>query len=203
MLIGSTSAARRLGSTKCTTPSMAATTIDLNGGYVQADLFGDQLISDLRSDWQKTIEHDGGHCPVCDRWGKIYGRNINKTMAVSLIWLASAQPDEEGWIDVPIKAPRWVIRSNQLPTLKWWGLVERKPNDKDAKNKHSGMWRATEQGKRFARRDSMVPRRAFTYNDEVLGFSTDEIYIDQCFKDQFDYQEIMNLYFVNEGAQSD
>lgn len=176
-------------------------TINFGGGYVQADLFGDQLISDLRSDWQKTIEHDGGHCPVCDRWGKIYGRNINKTMAVSLIWLASAQPDEEGWIDVPIKAPRWVIRSNQLPTLKWWGLVERKPNDKESKNKHSGMWRATEQGKQFARRDSVVPRRAFTYNDEVLGFSIEEIYIDQCFKDRFDYQEIMNLYFVSEGAE--
>ena len=164
----------------------------------QGDLFAVQQLIDwldkVRDDWQEVIKHDGGICPVCDRWGKIYGRNINKTMAVSLLWLAQA-PTEDGWVDVPNRAPRWVIRSNQLPTLKWWGLVERRQNDPDSKNKHSGMWRVTSTGMAFALDGLSVPKRAFTYNDEVLGFGDDLVKIEGCFKTHFDYQEVMSLYF--------
>jgi hypothetical protein len=164
---------------------------------MQGNLFGDQVLNQLKSDWQDVIEHDGGHCPVCNRWGKIYGRNINRTMTISLIWLASAETDQEGWVDVPTKAPRWLVRSNQLPTLKWWGLVERKPNDKDSTNKHSGMWKVTERGARFVDGKIAVPKRAFTYNDEVLGFEDNLVLIHECFRNQFDYEEIMRIRYTN------
>lgn len=154
-------------------------------------------MSDLqqhRDAWRHTIEGDGGHCPVCDRWGRIYGRGLNETMARSLIWLVSA-PMDGGWVDVPLKAPRWVVRSNQLPTLKWWGLVERCPNDKDSKLKHSGLWRPTALGYDFVNAGARVPKKVFTYNDQVEAHSAETVAIHQCFKQQFDYQEVMNTHF--------
>ena len=45
----------------------------------------DELLEQLRAAWRSTIEEDGGHCPCCDRWGKIYSRTLNKTMAKSLV----------------------------------------------------------------------------------------------------------------------
>lgn len=148
----------------------------------------------LREIWRKVIEAKGGHCPVCDRWGKIYGRSINKTMAQSLIWLCYAETDSEGWVDIPAKAPRWVVRSNQLPTLKWWGLVERRGNDKNSKIKHSGMWRPTAKGLDFVHHGTRIEQQVFTYNDEVQGYGTTTITLRDCFKDTFDYEETMNTY---------
>ena len=148
-----------------------------------------------RDAWRHTIEGEGGYCPVCARWGKIYGRSLNETMARSLIWLV-ATPLVNGWVDVPVKAPRWLVRSNQLPTLKWWGLVERHPSDSDSKVKHSGLWRPTDLGYEFASARKRVPKKVFTYNDEVEGHSTETVSIDQCFKHHFDYQEVMNTHFA-------
>jgi len=148
---------------------------------------------ELRKQWRHTIEHDGGHCPVCDRWGKIYARGINKTMARSLIWLFFAK-QEDGWVDVPSSAPKWLVRSNQLPTLRWWGLVERRAND-DPKNKHSGMWSVTKLGEKFVHGEISIPEKVFTYNGEVEGSSDKFIFIHECFGDYFDYQEIMKNYF--------
>lgn len=147
-----------------------------------------------REAWRHTIEGDGGHCPVCARWGRIYGRGINETMARSLIWLVSA-PLDNGWVDIPMKAPRWLVRSNQLPTLKWWGLVERCANDKNSKVKHIGLWRPTALGYDFVNAGARVPKKVFTYNDKVEAHSTETVAIHQCFKQQFDYQEVMNTYF--------
>ena len=154
-------------------------------------------MSDLqqhREAWRHTIEGDGGHCPVCARWGRIYGRAINETMARSIIWLASA-PMDNGWVNIPATAPRWLVRSNQLPTLKWWGLVERCPNEKDSKVKHSGLWRPTALGYDFVNTGARVPKKVFTYNDQVEAHSTETVAIYQCFKQQFDYQEVMNTHF--------
>ena len=147
-----------------------------------------------RDSWRHTIEGDGGHCPVCARWGRIYGRAINETMARSLIWLVSA-PMDNGWVNIPATAPRWLVRSNQLPTLKWWGLVERCPNEKDSKVKHSGLWRPTALGYDFVNTGARVPKKVFTYNDQVEAHSTETVAIYQCFKQQFDYQEVMSTHF--------
>lgn len=151
-------------------------------------------IEAARKAWRDTIEDDGGHCPVCARWGKIYGRAINSTMARSLIWLCSAPTDADGWVDVPNRAPRWVIRSNQLPTLHWWNLVERLGSE-DAKQKHSGMWRPTALGLDFVHAGARVPRKVYTYNNMVESHSLETVQIHDCFKEQFDYQQVMNECF--------
>ena len=151
--------------------------------------------SELRKAWRHVIEHDGGHCPVCDRWGKVYPRSINKSMAKSLIWLCSSNSDDEGWVNVPVTGPQWVVRTNQLPTLRWWDLVERRANKEDEKKKHSGYWRATQRGADFVLKQTKVPKTVFTYKGEVEGVSIETVAIEDCFKEFFDYQDVMRTYF--------
>lgn len=158
----------------------------------QLGLFGEErnLLQEMRNKWRETIEHEGGHCPVCDRWGKVYARSINKTMARSLIWLCYAKPVDDNWVDVPAWAPRWLVRSNQLPTLRWWDMVERRAND-DEHKKFSGMWRVTPLGRQFVEGTVSVPKKVYTYKGDVEGQSIDTVKIHQCFKDYFDYEETM------------
>ena len=151
-------------------------------------------LEQLRDAWRGTIEDTGGHCPVCDRWGKVYARPINRTMAKSLIWLCHAHSEADGWVDVPKTGPRWVVQSNQLPTLRWWGLVERKGNEGETKTKHSGLWRPTDKGLLFVHHGARVPRQVFTYNDTVQGYSTETVAVVDCFEDNFDYQATMSSY---------
>ncbi len=148
-------------------------------------------LEELRLSWEAAKKGDGGHCPVCDRWGKIYPRGINSTMAKSLLWLAS-RGDE--WVDVPNTAPTWLLRSNQLPTLRWWDMVERNDDNKSPEFKHSGMWRATAVGKLFAENKVTAPDKVFTYNGEVVARSVKFVPITDCFGVKFNYQEVFNSF---------
>jgi len=145
----------------------------------------------LRDAWGRTIAHDGGHCPVCDRWGKIYLRNINVTMAQGLMWLCRQTGDEDGWINVPVAGPQWLVRSNQLATLHWWNLVERKSKDETHKAKFSGIWRPTALGKDFASGLVRVPKSVYTYNNMVMRYGTEEVLISECLEEVFDYDQVM------------
>ena len=145
----------------------------------------------LRDAWGRTIANDGGHCPVCDRWGKVYLRNINVTMAQGLMWLCRQTGDEDGWINVPVVGPQWLVRSNQLATLHWWNLVERKSKDETHKAKFSGIWRPTALGKNFAGGLVRVPKSVYTYNNMVMRYSTEEVLISECLKEVFDYDQVM------------
>ena len=145
----------------------------------------------LRDAWGRTIANDGGHCPVCDRWGKIYLRNINVTMAQGLMWLCRQTGDADGWINVPVVGPQWLVRSNQLATLHWWNLVERKSKDETHKAKFSGIWRPTPLGNDFAFGLVRVPKSVYTYNNRVMRYGTEEVFISECLNEGFDYEQVM------------
>lgn len=132
---------------------------------------------------------------MCDRFGIVYRIGLNATMAKSLIWLSKANADAHGWVDVPTTAPKLVLRSNQLPTTKHWGLVERRPND-DPKVKHSGMWRITDKGRQFVANNLRVPRKVYIYNDVVEAWTPEDISIVECFAEQFDYQDAMRRTWI-------
>lgn len=146
-------------------------------------------LADARNDWQAAIRDKGAICPCCDRFGKVYPRSINRTMARSLVWLAHHSRAGE-WVDVPSTAPRWLVRSNQLASLRWWGLVERAHPMPGEDAKHSGQWRATAKGQQFAARQIAVPERVFTYGGEPTGFSDKLVHIDHSLPN-FSYAEVM------------
>lgn len=150
----------------------------------------------LKEDWEYTIHDEGGVCPVCDRWGKVYGRHLNMTMARSLIWLCQeALKDPDAWVDVPNTAPRSIVRTNQLPTLAWWGLVERCHKNDVNKTKYSGLWKPTQKGWQFYRGEINIPHKVYTYNNTVEGFSDNLVFIKDCFETTFDYIQVMSSSF--------
>ena len=154
-------------------------------------------LMEAREQWQHTIENDGGHCPCCDRWGKMYRRGINRVMAGSIVWLAHHSADGE-WVDVPRRAPRFVLASNQLPTMRWWKLCERYdvvPMSTAEDKRFSGYWRVTELGKRWANNEIAVPKYVWTYNDTVIKFEGPDVKVSECLDEGFSYNEVMNTNF--------
>ena len=155
-----------------------------------------QSIQDAKEVWRKTIHGDGGVCPCCERWGKVYTRTINKTMAASLQWLYDETLKSVGqignWVDVPNTAPKSVLRSNQLPSLRWWGLVERQlPDPQDKAKKHSGMWRITLRGIDFVEGKHLVPKKILTYNTEAVGFGDELVNFKTASGIKFDMEAVM------------
>jgi len=134
---------------------------------------------------------DGITCPCCDKYARRYRRKFNASMARSLIWLVrQSEASKDGWVDVPATAPRWLVRTNQLPTVRWWGMIERADPTED-NTKHSGRWRPTDLGKRFAYQRTTAQEAAVTYNGEVIGFEGGQMTIDDALGTRFSYFELM------------
>lgn len=146
----------------------------------------------FRMEWRKLAEDSGGNCPCCDRWGRVYRRPLNKTMARSLMWLCVSSKDDS-WVDVPATAPRWLVQSNQLPSLRWWDLVVRRPTE-DEDKKHSGFWKPTELGRAFCRGEVSVRRCVYTYAGRFEKFGGAEVTITDCLGENFSYSEVMGKY---------
>lgn len=146
----------------------------------------------LRLEWRKTVEGKGGSCPCCGRWGRVYRRPLNATMARSLVWLCLASQSED-WVDVPKTAPRWLVQSNQLPSLRWWDLVVRLASE-DEDKKHSGFWKPTPLGRAFCKGEATVKRCVYTYAGCFEKFGGADVKITDCLGEGFSYSEVMGNY---------
>lgn len=135
---------------------------------------------------------DGDLCPVCGRFGKIYGRLLNKQMASDLIWIFRRSGPSRRWVDVPKEGGKEVLQTKQYSTLKYWGLIESKPNVDDPSKKCSGLWRITELGQRFVLGKIRLPERVWHYNDVCYGFSGKRITIFDAIGNRFHYRQMMS-----------
>lgn len=122
----------------------------------------------LKAEWHSTIHNTGGVCPVCQRWGKVYRRKLNTSMQEALEWLTSAQSPGNvfAYVDVPATAPKSVLRTNQLPSLRWWGLVESAGPGAPKR----GLWRPTLAGWDFVNGDIDVYEVAVIVNGKVVSW---------------------------------
>lgn len=164
---------------------------------MQLDFFNNaaSYLAQLKSNWRATIEGRGGYCPCCDRWGKISPHSITEKQALTLAWMRRAPADEHGWINMPLHAPHWVMRSKNFSLLQHWGLVQSAPSA-DEKKKGSGHWRLTQQGKDFIAGRIQLPLKAYIYNNQVEGWSDQKVSFQDCFGRSFDYAEVMSDDFV-------
>ena len=153
--------------------------------------------------WGSVIKSDGGHCPVCDRWGKLYRRGINANMARHLIWLCLQNPREDGWVDVQRTAPDWMLRAPQIGTLRHWGMVLDAPVV-NSKARSAGLWKPTDLGLKFAYNQLFVPKYKYVYNDTVFDTEGPDVNIVDCLDDHFDYSELMNAnYYGNYTGETE
>jgi len=151
-----------------------------------------EQLAEMRDNWEVVIGGDGGHCPCCNRWGKIYRRPLNSSMARALLWLTHEPHRGDGWTHVPSSAPTWLLRSSQLPTLHLWGLVE--SSDTKTKLASSGLWKPTLKGLHFANDICSVPKYVYVYDNTVRGFEGPDIVIQEALGDKYNYAEIMGNY---------
>jgi hypothetical protein len=147
-------------------------------------------IADARETFRNGLS-GGVTCPCCDRHAQIYKRKLNSAMAISLIWLVKYCRTGEQWAHFPSLAPAALVRTNQLSTLKLWGLIERKPRGENDKGKHSGYWKPTESGRAFADETLEVPSFMMVYNDQIQSASPVNVGIRECLGTHFDYDDLM------------
>jgi hypothetical protein len=150
------------------------------------DFFDDPL-QKLRHEWKHTIEGEGGDCPVCDKFGKVYRIKLNQSLALSIKWI-SDHGGESGWVDVQKQGPRWMLRSKTYALLSHWGMIE-------PLAPRSGVWRVTPTGKAFLAGNIKAPVAVYIYDNSVWAVDNENTTYRGCFGVKFDFNELMSASF--------
>jgi hypothetical protein len=136
-------------------------------------------------------EGKGCICPSCDRFIRVYRRNISGPVAVWLIdlvrkWLVEQRPYHIR------ELPKTPSRGEEAK-LRYWDLARWEINE-DGKKTHSGLWQPTSRGIAFAHGNLRVPRHALVLVRVCIGMADENDLVDikDCLKEQFDYEELMS-----------
>lgn len=154
--------------------------------------------------WLRARFGRGATCPCCNQFVKLYKRPFNKSMAFVLLLIARYYRrigvKSEEWLHVPsyiaevaVGNPRRAAAvRGDWAKLKFWGLIEEKPEVRDDGSPRVGYWRMTQLGRQFVDREVKVSSHVYIYNGEPLQRSVDEqITIDDALGTEFNYSEIM------------
>lgn len=153
----------------------------------QNDLFEGLYLSKQQDLWKNTIEGEGGHCPCCGKWGKVYKIRLSQHLALALRWMV-VHGDEEGWVDVQSFGPRWMLRGKTYPLLEHWGLIE-------SQARRSGIWRATLKGRDFTEGKISMAAAVHVYDNRVWGFEDEDVNFRDCFGKHFNFEAMMSDQF--------
>lgn len=144
-------------------------------------------IKAMRTSVQTQVD-DGVHCPTCGQFAKVYKRNINSGMAQSLITMYHAGAEHD-FIYIPDAVG---ARSREEGKLRYWGLVEEATTPRPDGGR-AGWWKLTERGVLFVRGERTVMKYAHVFNNEVVGYSGDQVGIRDALGKKFNYQELMSI----------
>lgn len=132
-------------------------------------------------------------CACCSQKVKYYPRSITSSAARILISLYKTVPkDQFEHINVFGRGLPGV-GGGDFSKIRFWGFIEEMPNHTISK-KTSGMWRITESGREFCRRNIKTPKHAYMYNAQCWNFSKEEVDIVDCLGAHFDYNELMKEF---------
>ena len=160
------------------------------------------VLKELRQEWDNTIAKSGGHCPCCDRWGKINSHGIHKSLALCLRWLYEyTKLSKKAWIHVVEEAPRQVLRTRSFAGLEYWGLIRRvdtSHGDKLGRTRSSGLWQITPLGIDFVEGKTLMPKRVFVYNKIVQGKTVATVSFEDCLGELYHYGASMSINYADE-----
>lgn len=139
--------------------------------------------------------NDGTECPCCGQHVKLYKRKINSTMALGLCLIVKQKEiGEEFHLLDFFKAiknvPSGIV--GDIPKLRFWGFIEPKKETQKDGNPNSGYYSLTEAGKLFASNRTKVNKYLFLYKNKIREKSDETTFISDCFKDKFNYDELMS-----------
>lgn len=149
----------------------------------------DPTLHEARETVKEGLEK-GTICPTCDQLARQYKRKLNAGMARALVALYRAGNGKAVWLhgETIIRAKKNI--SHDWVGLHYWDLIEARPNH-DTTKRHSGWWRLTNDGLRFARNETFLPSHVFIYNGKRVGWTKIPIDIAHAFSDPFSYKELM------------
>ena len=127
----------------------------------------------------------GGHCPVCNRFTKIYRRQITSSMARFLIDFWHEHKDFEFH-----HVGRNYRKCGDYAKLSYWGLIIARGDDGELA-KASGYWRMSQRGYDFIHLKTTVSKYVRVYDGQVLGYEGDKITIKEAIHEKFDYGKLM------------
>lgn len=145
---------------------------------------------------QYVQEHKekGTTCPCCGQFAKIYKRKITSTMAKMLVNLYKRENKIKPITHYSDLTNNLINKqSGDFAKLRFWDLIEKVDfTDPTGEKKSSGYWRITPLGKQFVEKKVALIERVHVFDNEVIKTSGAQVFIDQCFKTNFDYTELMN-----------
>ena len=154
--------------------------------------------------WLRARFGKGATCPCCNQFVKLYRRPFSKSMAYVLLLIAryyrrdDVKHDE--WLHVPSYIAETAVGNPRRAAavrgdwakLKYWNLIEEKPDVRVDGSPRVGYWRMTPLGRQFVAREVKVPSHIYVYNGEPLQRAVEEqITIDDALTTEFSYSEIM------------
>lgn len=144
-----------------------------------------------RKEIMAKAREDGGECPCCGQFVKVYRRTITSTMARQLL-TAYHKHGAKVWFHTRTVVLADASGAGDFSKLEYWGLIERQAHVQGEDGKRSsGMWRITSIGREWALNRTMVPMYTLVYNDQVLGQEGSLIDVHHALGKKFDYREIM------------
>lgn len=143
----------------------------------------------LRDNFEK-----GCRCPACGQSVKLYRRKLTSSMALGLCIIKKhKEVDQEFHLLDFFKqienVPAGIV--GDLPKMRFWGLIDSKEEKKDDGNPNSGVYSLTIAGKLFAENKTKINKYLYLYNNKVQSRSEEMTTISECFKDKFNYEELM------------
>ena len=132
--------------------------------------------------WLRSeIRDKGATCPCCQQFAKVYVRRLHSGMTRALIHMYQHR-DDDNKFDITVHL---TTNKGDTSKLRYWGLIEHDPLDKE------GVWKITALGRGFVRGVKRVPSHVELYNGQFLKLTGPEITIRQSLGNKFDYNELM------------
>lgn len=158
---------------------------------IRPPFFADMKLGDAR-ELLRGMSGDGERCPCCTQFVKVYERTINSTMACGLVAVWARARREFAHVPSLLEDAGLAAKmGGQFAKLRYWGLIEEKPDDERADGGHAGYWRVTALGELWIRGETEIQKIARIFDGRCLGLKGDLITLSQALREPFDLNAVM------------
>lgn len=158
------------------------------------------VVESRRVLFEKVNKGHEAKCSVCGQLMAYRPRYIRACHAVALRLLYLEWKKGVVWTHVETMLMKHGIQIvgswREIPLLQWWGMIEKKPEQKPDGNPRAGFWRITQEGRDFVERRPgcvFVPGAVVMYNNMMQRFDdkAKRVSLKSAASRHFDYQLLM------------
>ena len=133
----------------------------------------------------------GYRCNCCGQFVKIYTRKLNSSMAQVLILIYRSGKTDYFHVEDYLKSLNKASLRADFHKLRYWGLLKKKIENREDNSPRNGFYRITPSGIMFVESKIQVKEAVLIFNNEFMGFSGNDVSIDECLGRKFSYSELM------------